>query len=66
MSTRTSDRLPPSSVFRKSSYSGTSGNCVEVAITPEGSAVRDTRNREVEHLAFDRSEWCVLLLAVSH
>lgn len=50
--------------FRKSSYSGGGHeNCVEVADTPDGSAVRDTQHREAGHLAFDRAEWAALVAA---
>lgn len=47
--------------WHKSSYSGGStGNCVEVA---EGvaTAVRDTQNRELGHLAFGAAEWTALV-----
>ena len=32
--------------WRKSSYSGTQGNCVEVAPSPSVVGVRDTKNRD--------------------
>ncbi|MFY7068313.1 DUF397 domain-containing protein [Nocardiopsis changdeensis] len=47
--------------FRKSSYSTTAQECVEVADLPEGAAMRDTQNREDGHLAFPASEWAILL-----
>lgn len=48
--------------FRKSSYStGTGQNCVEVARTPTGVAVRDSQNRKLGHLAFDATEWHTFL-----
>ncbi|MDE3722143.1 DUF397 domain-containing protein [Nocardiopsis sp. N85] len=48
--------------WKKSSYSnGTGGNCVEVAGTDTGAAVRDTRNRELGHLEFTAGEWTTLL-----
>ncbi|GAB3717605.1 DUF397 domain-containing protein [Nocardiopsis oceani] len=47
--------------FRKSSYSGSQGNCVEVADSSRGAAVRDTQNRESGHLAFGPAEWAALL-----
>ena len=51
--------------FRKSSYSGsTTQNCVEVADTGTGAAVRDTQNRQAGHLAFTSQEWAALLTTV--
>ncbi|SIO88105.1 DUF397 domain-containing protein [Nocardiopsis sp. JB363] len=47
--------------FRKSSYSGGNGNCVEVADTPAFSAVRDTQNRELVALAYGPAEWRAFL-----
>jgi hypothetical protein len=52
--------------FRKSSHSGGSGNCVEVADLPGETAVRDTQNRDLGHLAYPNSEWTALLATVSH
>ena len=46
--------------FRKSTYSQPQ-NCVEVADLPEGSAVRDSQNREAGHLTFGSAEWAALL-----
>lgn len=47
--------------FRKSSYSGSGNNCVEVADLPGASAVRDTQNREQGHLLFPGTEWDAFL-----
>ncbi|MFE1103530.1 DUF397 domain-containing protein [Nocardiopsis alba] len=47
--------------FHKSSYSGSAGNCVEVADTPGASAVRDSQNPASGHLTFSSSEWAALL-----
>jgi hypothetical protein len=46
--------------WRKSSYSTNGGDCVEVA---EGRnvLVRDTRNRELGHLAYPGPEWNAFL-----
>lgn len=46
--------------WHKSSYSKAETNCVEVA---EGAttAVRDTQNRELGHLAFAATEWTALV-----
>ncbi|MFV2198482.1 DUF397 domain-containing protein [Nocardiopsis sp. LOL_012] len=49
--------------WHKSSYSGNTGHCVEVA---EGAttAVRDTQNRELGHLDVPALEWTALLTSV--
>lgn len=47
--------------FRKSSYSGGNGNCLEVADVPGFSAVRDTQHRDLGTLTFDSTEWCAFL-----
>lgn len=54
----------PTLIFRKSSYSQPTGNCVEVADLPTGAAVRDTQNRDLGHLAFTTTEWSALLSSV--
>ncbi len=50
--------------FRKSSYSSSNIECVEVADLPGGAAVRDSKNPEKGHLEFPASEWAWLLGAV--
>ncbi|MEU3015945.1 DUF397 domain-containing protein [Nocardiopsis sp. NPDC007018] len=47
--------------FRKSSYSSTAQECVEVADVPGVSAVRDTQHRDLGALAFPSSEWQALI-----
>ena len=49
--------------WHKSSYSGHSGECVEVV---EGvvTAVRDTQNRDLGHLAVPAPEWTALMSAL--
>ena len=47
--------------WHKSTYSAAADNCVEVAETASGAAVRDTGNRELGHLDFTRKEWAALL-----
>lgn len=47
--------------WHKSSYSGGSGDCVEVAETPQSVKVRDTDHRELGHLTFSPREWAALL-----
>lgn len=47
--------------FRKSSYSGPSGACVEVADLPCGAAIRDSKNPAKGHLPFPAAEWDAFL-----
>jgi hypothetical protein len=48
------------STWRKSSYSGTSGNnCVEVAESDSAVLVRDTTDRDGAVLAVDAAAWRV-------
>ncbi|GAA0991114.1 MULTISPECIES: DUF397 domain-containing protein [Nocardiopsidaceae] len=48
--------------FRKSSYSSTARDCVEVADLEAGAAVRDTQNRHLGHLTIaDTHAWQALL-----
>jgi hypothetical protein len=45
-------------VWRKSSKSGQSGQCVEVATFPDGGrAVRDSKDPDGPVLTFSRAEW---------
>lgn len=50
--------------WRTSSYSGDRSNCVEVAASPDGAAVRDSVNPHHTHLAFDITEWQAFLGSV--
>jgi hypothetical protein len=43
--------------WRKSSYSGSGNNCVEVASMAAAVAVRDSKNPDGGHLAFDAEDW---------
>ena len=46
------------SPWRKSTYSVSNHNCVEVAATSQGvAAVRDTKDREGPELAFGTQDW---------
>ncbi|OLT26642.1 DUF397 domain-containing protein [Nocardiopsis sp. CNR-923] len=47
--------------FRKSSYSTTAQECVEVADVPGASAVRDSTQPDLGHLAFPSIEWTAFL-----
>ncbi|MEV0651015.1 DUF397 domain-containing protein [Phytomonospora sp. NPDC050363] len=47
------DRL----IWRTSSRSGQTGNCVEVAALPTGVGVRDTKARGTGHLTVTREDW---------
>lgn len=43
--------------WRKSSYSSESANCVEVALVPDGLAVRDSKNPTGAVLLYGRATW---------
>ncbi|PSK93742.1 uncharacterized protein DUF397 [Murinocardiopsis flavida] len=47
--------------WHKSSYSGATNNCVEVAESSRGALVRDTQSRERGHLTFGAEEWTAFL-----
>ncbi|HVB45110.1 MAG TPA: DUF397 domain-containing protein [Streptosporangiaceae bacterium] len=50
--------------WRKSSYSNSSANCVEVAFAADSVGVRDTKQHGVGPvLEFSRGEWEAFLLA---
>jgi hypothetical protein len=50
------DMTPPA--WRKSSYSGSSGdNCVEASAVPDGVAVRDTKDPSGPGLAIQPTTW---------
>jgi hypothetical protein len=49
---------PPRGNWRRSSYSGTSGNCIEVAaISHGGRAVRDSKDPTGPVLTFTTDQW---------
>ena len=50
--------------WRKSSYSGSGNNCVEVAQTGGTSAVRDSKNPDGGHLTFGAQAWEAFLADV--
>ncbi|MBB5155122.1 DUF397 domain-containing protein [Saccharopolyspora phatthalungensis] len=49
--------------WRKSSYTD-QYNCVEVAMTPDTTAVRDSKNRDGDALAFTTQHWHSFLSAI--
>ncbi|MEU6130985.1 DUF397 domain-containing protein [Saccharopolyspora sp. NPDC047091] len=51
--------------WRVSSYSGNTGNCVEVAALPAGArAVRDTKDRDGGVLVLGASAWTAFLARI--
>lgn len=50
--------------WRKSSRSGNSSNCVEVALGPEAVGVRDSKDPTGPHLNFTHAEWIAFLHAI--
>ena len=56
-------QIIPVENWHKSTYSGSQGDCVEVAETPAFSAIWDTKNRELGALFFSDREWRAFLRA---
>lgn len=50
--------------WQKSSYSGNSGNCVEVAQLGGVVAVRDSKDAKESGLVVSRAEWCILVQSI--
>ncbi len=51
--------------WTKSSFSGTNGNCVEIAVLDDGSrAVRDSKNQDGPALCFTPREWSAFVAGV--
>jgi hypothetical protein len=51
----------PRGTWRKSSYSGNQGECVESAALAAGVGVRDTKDPSVGHLEVRPAAWAALL-----
>ncbi|RKT83727.1 protein of unknown function [Saccharopolyspora antimicrobica] len=49
--------MAPIMNWRKSSYSGEEGNCVEVGASSEAVGVRDTKDRDGGTLMFPTAAW---------
>ncbi|WP_037906515.1 DUF397 domain-containing protein [Actinacidiphila yeochonensis] len=52
--------------WRKSSYSGDAGNCVEIAATGEAVAIRDSKDPQGSALQFTPAAFADFLAAVTH
>jgi Domain of unknown function (DUF397) len=50
--------------WRKSSYSGSQGDCVETARVPDGIVVRDSKDANGPVLRFTADEWWSFVAAV--
>ena len=50
--------------WRKSSYSGSESDCVEVAFVGDRVATRDSKNPTGPALVFTRAEWATFLTAL--
>ena len=56
--------VPSEHEYRKSSYSPDAGSCVEIAMRDDVIAVRDSKDRSVSPLVFDRREWQAFIAGV--
>jgi hypothetical protein len=57
--------IEPGILWRRSSYSGDNGDCVEVGWPQVGVAVRDSKNVSGPTLAFPASTWRAFLVRVA-
>jgi hypothetical protein len=51
-------------IWRKSSYSGQNGSCVEVALSATTVGIRDSKNVEFGQLAVTPAEWAAFVSTV--
>lgn len=54
----------PTDLWRKSSRTNDTGQCVEVALTSQAAGVRDTKNRAAGHFTVDATQWSAFLSQV--
>ena len=54
---------PSTANWRTSSYSGGSGNCIEVAQSPDLVLVRDTKDRDGGTLTLRNIQWQTFLVS---
>jgi hypothetical protein len=47
--------------WRKSSYSGNTGNCIEVASLDEVTAIRDSKSQEGPKLLVEHRQWRIFI-----
>lgn len=50
--------------WRKASYSGNGGDCVEIGQSADGVGVRDTKHRDGAELRFNAAAWRRFLASV--
>ncbi len=51
--------------WHKSSYSGTAGNCLEIAVLDHnGRVIRDSKDPTIPMLTFTATEWSVFIAGV--
>jgi hypothetical protein len=52
--------------WRKSSYSGANGDCLEAGGTANIIAARDSKQPQAPHLAFRHDAWSAFVRAINH
>lgn len=58
-------RVDPSQLrWRTSSYSASNGSCVEIAPLADGTAIRDTKDRNGGMLTVNRHAWDIFRAAI--